>query len=121
MEKPQHPSAIAERMWQLPIDQYYVERFLERHRDDIRGHVLEVQPSSYARSRAVEIEHLDSVGVGCANPQTTLACDLARDNSLPPGRYDCFLLAGAGHQIYELETAIRNATRALRPGGIMLT
>ena len=25
----------------LPIDRYYLERFLERHAGDVRGHVLE--------------------------------------------------------------------------------
>ena len=33
----------------LPIDRYYLERFLERHAGDVRGHVLKLYDDSYTR------------------------------------------------------------------------
>ncbi|MDQ6672148.1 MAG: hypothetical protein M3069_15630, partial [Chloroflexota bacterium] len=30
-----------------PVDRYFIEQFLEQHRQDIRGHVLEVRDSGY--------------------------------------------------------------------------
>ena len=33
----------------LPIDRYYIERFLQRHAADIRGRVLEVGDNAYTR------------------------------------------------------------------------
>src|SRR5262245_47647458 len=32
-----------------PIDRFYIEQFLSRHRHDIRGHVLEIGDDSYTR------------------------------------------------------------------------
>jgi hypothetical protein len=33
----------------LPVDRYYIEGFLDRHKSDVRGHVLEVGDDSYTR------------------------------------------------------------------------
>jgi hypothetical protein len=33
----------------LPIDRYYIERFLQTHSADIRRHVLEVGDNAYTR------------------------------------------------------------------------
>ena len=32
-----------------PIDRYYIERFLQQHAPDVRGHVLEIGDDTYTR------------------------------------------------------------------------
>src|SRR5947207_406343 len=39
-----------------PVDRYYIERFLERHRADIRGRVLEVRDSRYTDRFGTSVE-----------------------------------------------------------------
>lgn len=103
-----------------PVDRYYIEQFLDRHRQDIRGRVLEVKDPGYTNAYGSAVEQSDVVDVAPQNPSATLIRDLAADASLPARTYDCFILTQTIHIIYDVRAVLRNAARTLRPGGVLL-
>ncbi len=104
----------------LPVDRYYIARFIERRRGDIRGHVLEVKDATYTQAYGSGVDVLDIVDIAAENPSATVVADLAQEGSLPSGRYDCFVLTQTIHIIYDVREVLRNASRALKPGGVLL-
>jgi SAM-dependent methyltransferase len=105
----------------LPIDRHYIHQFLERHRSDIRGRVLEVKDPHYAKmfggAQVLETEILD---VDPANPQATLITDLTSEDQLPASQFDCFILTQTIHIVYDIKTAVSHARQVLKPGGVLL-
>ncbi len=112
------------RVWGLdrgrPVDRYYIERFLEAHRADIRGEVLEVKDPGYTRQFGDGVGNVEVVDVVAQNPEATLVADLADPGSLPENRFDCFILTQTIHVIYDTRTVAENAFRTLQPGGVVL-
>jgi SAM-dependent methyltransferase len=105
----------------LPIDRWYIERFLDRHRDDIHGDVLEVKSDAYVRRFGSSLEEVHVLDLDPENPHATVVGDLAGDTPpLPEGAVDCFVLTQTLQYIWDLETAISNAHRMLRDGGSLL-
>jgi SAM-dependent methyltransferase len=104
-----------------PIDRHYIERFLERHVDDVHGAVLEVGSDEYARRyggsrlQTAEVLHADA-----SNPKATLVADLARRDGLPEDRFDCFICTQTLQYVYRLDDAVANIHRMLKPGGVLL-
>jgi cellulose synthase/poly-beta-1,6-N-acetylglucosamine synthase-like glycosyltransferase/SAM-dependent methyltransferase len=103
-----------------PVDRYYIERFLARHRADIRGRVLEVKDANYTRVFGSGVHRSDVLDVAEHNPEATLVADLEHEDSLPEASYDCFILTQTVHVIYDFRTVLRNAARTLAPGGVLL-
>ena len=105
----------------LPVDRYYIGRFLEKNRQDIRGRVLEVKDPSYTQAYGSAVKCSDVVDIAQDNPSATLISDLSAKGSLPEATYDCFILTQTLHIIYEIRNVVENAYRTLRPGGVLLT
>jgi SAM-dependent methyltransferase len=105
-----------------PIDRHYIEAFLERHAADIQGRVLEVADDHYTRryggprvSRS-DILHADAT----SNPHATLIGDLARSDSLPSERFDCFVCTQTLQYVFDLRSAVATMRQLLAPGGVLL-
>jgi SAM-dependent methyltransferase len=103
-----------------PIDRYYIERFLDQHRADIRGAVLEVKDSGYARRYGSGITSTDVLDVDAANPNATVIADLASADAVAAESYDCFILTQTLTYIFDVTAAVRHTHRILRPGGVAL-
>jgi SAM-dependent methyltransferase len=103
-----------------PVDRVYVESFLERHRSDIRGRVLEVGDPRYTDRYGTGVTAHDVLDVDPGNPQATLVADLARPDAFEEGAYDCFVLAQTLQYVFDIRAAVRSAHRLLRPGGVLL-
>jgi len=103
-----------------PIDRYYIEKFLGRHRGDIRGAVLEVKDDTYTRRFGCQVDRADIVDIDRSNPRATIYADLADARSIADGSFDCFILTQTMHLIYDVEAVVRHAHRILRQGGILL-
>ena len=72
-----------------PIDRHYIERFLETHRRDIRGRVLEVRDPAYTRrfgGDAVSIA--DVLDIDGRNGLANVVADLQDERGV--GRYRRF-------------------------------
>jgi SAM-dependent methyltransferase len=103
-----------------PVDRYYIERFLDDHRKDIRGRVLEVKDSTYTDRYGTDVEQRDVLDIDPANPNASIVTDLAAADSIPSSAFDCFILTQTLLLIYDVQSAISHAHRILRPGGVLL-
>jgi hypothetical protein len=103
-----------------PIDRYYIECFLKEHREDIRGHVLEVRDSRYSDRYGVSVQRRDVLDVDPTNSNATIVADLTAADAIPSNRFDCFVLTQTLQFIYDTRAAVAQARRILRPGGVLL-
>lgn len=103
-----------------PVDRYYIERFLEEHRSDIRGRTLEVKDTAYTTRYGTELERSDVLDIDPLNPRATFVADLAAADSIPSNTFDCFILTQTLQLISDTRAAIDHAYRILRPGGVLL-
>lgn len=103
-----------------PVDRYYIERFIEAHRGDVRGRVLEVKDAGYARRFGRDVSAVDVLDIYPANPEATVIADLTTADGIPANSYDCFILTQTLQFILEPRAALGHAWRVLRPGGVLL-
>jgi SAM-dependent methyltransferase len=105
----------------IPVDRFYIERFLERHASDIRGHVLEAGDRSYTqRFGADKIVQSDILHPDPAVTDATITGDLNTGEGLPAEAFDCIVLTETLQLIFEARTAMQCLYRMLRPGGVLL-
>jgi hypothetical protein len=97
-----------------PIERYYIERFLSRHAQRIRGNVLEVKDARYTRRFGRGAPH--GVDIDRDNRDADLHADLNVPGSLPVGSFDCVILTQV-LQFLAPETALANVWASLTPGG----
>ena len=102
-----------------PIDRYYIENFLSRHRTYIRGSVLEVADSRYTQTfgshvTAYEVLHVEK------SDQATIIGDLTKSDTLPANHFDCFICTQVLNFIFDFPQAIAGIHQVLKPGGIVL-
>ena len=104
-----------------PIDRWYIERFLERHRDDIRGRVLEVAEATYTGWYGDgQVTSSDVLYATEGLPEATVVGDLTTGDGLPSGAYDCFICTQTLQFIYDVAAAVRGTRELLVPGGVLL-
>lgn len=105
----------------LPIDRVYIERFLDAHRSDIRGAVLEIGGPEYTqRFGDARVTHSDVLDIEATNPSATLVADLTSANHIEGNRYDAIILTQVLQLIFDVPSAIGTLHRLLRPGGVLL-
>lgn len=105
----------------LPIDRYYIERFLAARADDIRGRVLEVGDASYTRRfGGSRVTRSDVLHVHEGAPEATIVGDLASADHVPSDAFDAIVLTQTLHLIYDVRAAIATLHRILAPGGVLL-
>jgi SAM-dependent methyltransferase len=106
----------------MPIDRYYIERFLTQHASDIRGHVLEIKEDIYAsRFGGNKVTRVDVIHPVKGNPHATIVADLTSADHVPSNTFDCIIFTQTLQLIYETRAAVTTLYRILKPGGILLT
>lgn len=104
-----------------PIDRYYIEHFLAKHRAAVHGHVLEVQEDNYSRRFGGErIRSQAVLNIDASNPKATIVGDVANPKTLPAGEFDCIIFTQTLHLVFDMASAVANISKALRPGGTAL-
>ena len=106
-----------------PVDRFYIERFLDAHRADVRGRVLEVYEDTYTQWFGDDrVESREILHKGADNPNATIDGDLATGEGLDPhlGTFDCFIMTQTLLLIWDVPAALRNARALLKPGGVLL-
>lgn len=105
----------------LPIDRYYIERFLSRHAGDVQGRVLEIGDDAYTRKfGGTRVTHGDVLHYVEGNPHATIVADLCDGDGVPSDCFDCIILTQTLQMIYDVRPAIRSVFRILKPGGVAL-
>ena len=104
----------------LPIDRYYIERFLAEQATDITGRVLEVKDDDYTRRFGTTVEKRDVLDVDPGNEHATIVADLARADAVPDESFDCILLTQTLQYVYDVGGAVSEVHRMLRGGGVAL-
>ncbi|HEX3035118.1 MAG TPA: methyltransferase domain-containing protein [Thermodesulfobacteriota bacterium] len=105
----------------LPVDRYYIERFLSTYRLDIRGHTLEIKDSTYtSKFGGDRITKSDVLHVIEGNPKATIVADLTCADQIPADTFDCIILTQTLQLIYDLRAALKTLYRILKPGGVVL-
>lgn len=103
------------------VDRYYIEAFLARHAEDVRGRVLEIGDNSYTvRYGADRVSRSDVLHAKPGNPAATIVGDLAAGTGLPEGAFDCVILTQTLPFVYDLKAAVGTLWRILAPGGVVL-
>ncbi|MDB4442597.1 bifunctional glycosyltransferase/class I SAM-dependent methyltransferase [bacterium] len=105
----------------LPIDRYYIERFLADYSEDIRGRVLEVGDSNYTRQFGDDrVTKSDVLHVSEGNPLATFVGDLTCADHIPSETFDCVIFTQTLHLIYDVRAALSTLYRILKPNGVLL-
>lgn len=103
-----------------PVDRHYLHDFLARHAADITGDVLEIQVPSYARRFGSNLRAVHTLDINPAFTPTYCVDLAGADASVPSNTYDCFLLPQTLSVLRELDAALEQALRVVRPGGVIL-
>lgn len=104
-----------------PVDRYYIERFLAHQASDICGHVLEIGDATYTRRfGGQQVSRSDVLHAVEGHRAATIIGDLSSGAGIPPCTFDCILLTQTLHVIEDYRSAIVNAARALKHGGVLL-
>ncbi len=105
----------------MPIDRYYIERFLSAYSTDIRGNVLEIGNDTYTRMFGGDrFTKSDVLHVVEGNPKATIVADLICADHLPSNSFDCIIFTQTLQMIYDVQAALRHLHRMLKPGGVLL-
>ena len=101
-----------------PIDRYYIENFIRKHRNLIKGEVLEVGEDSYTSKYAPEEHRLTILNV--VDKPSCLKGDLESGNGIPENAFDCVIMTQTLPFIYDVKSAVFHVHKMLKPGGHLL-
>jgi SAM-dependent methyltransferase len=105
----------------FPIERYYIERFLDTYRRDVRGRCLELGDATYIKKFGDDrVTQADVLHVVAGNPEATVIADLTDADHIPSDSFDCIIFTQALQMIYDMKAALRTLHRILKPGGVLL-
>lgn len=104
-----------------PIDRYFIESFLDENSNCIQGRVLEIADNEYTlkfgKNNVTKSDVLHAVE---GNPKATIVGDLVTGEGLPENAFDCFILTQTLQFIFDIDSAVKNVVKCLKPGGTVL-
>lgn len=105
----------------LPIDRFYIERFLAAHAEGIRGRVLEIGDAFYTHKFGGDrVIRSDVLHVVAGEPGVTMVADLSKADDLPSELFDCIIFTQTLQMIYDFRAALRSLSRMLKRSGMLL-
>ncbi|MGE5498036.1 MAG: polysaccharide deacetylase family protein, partial [Syntrophothermus sp.] len=102
-----------------PIDRYYIEKFLQNNRRDIKGTVVEIAENTYTKRFGNNVTESLILSYTKA-PNVDIVGDFATGENIPKSRFDCIILTQTIQFIYDVKSALLNAYNSLRDGGTLL-
>jgi SAM-dependent methyltransferase len=105
----------------VPVDRFYIDRFMHGHEQDIRGRVLEIaNPGMTRRYGGGRVTRSDVLHPVPAPAPVTLVGDLATGEGIPEAAFDCAIVTQTLLLVFDVQGAIRTLARILAPGGVAL-
>jgi SAM-dependent methyltransferase len=105
----------------VPVDRFYIDRFMRSHARDVRGRVLEIaNPAMTRRYGGGQVTRSDVLHPVAAPAPVTLVGDLATGEGIPGAAFDCAIVTQTLLLVYDVQAAIRTLGRILAPGGVAL-
>lgn len=105
----------------ISVERFYIEEFLRTNAADVRGRVLEMGDPAYTvKFGGDRVTRSDVLHYVEGNPQATIVADLTRAENIPDDSFDCIIITQTLQMIFEIDAAIRNLHRILKPGGVVL-
>ena len=104
-----------------PVDRYYIEKFLENCRGDIKGRVLEIKGNGYTKKfGGAKVAVSDVLDNDKQNPNANIIADLTKADQIAPNMYDCVIITQVLQYIFDYRAVIQTVHRILKPGGVFL-
>jgi SAM-dependent methyltransferase len=104
-----------------PVDRYYIENFLKKEAEHIKGRSLEIGDNEYSLLYGGnKLIQSDILHIDATNPKATFIGDLSNAPQLPDNAFDCIVLTQTLHLIYDFKGALATCHRILKPGGVLL-
>lgn len=104
----------------VPIDRYYIDRFLDRHRLDIRGRAMEFGDTTYLDRFGDDRVRQKDVFSYVPSAAATIVGDLTGPDVVAPGAFDCIVCTQTVQMIYDIRLAVKRLHAMLKPGGVLL-
>jgi SAM-dependent methyltransferase len=105
----------------FPIERYYIEKFLDANRSDVRGRCLEMGDPYYINKFGDgRVTRVDVLHVQQGNPAATIIADLTDADHVPSNAFDCIIFTQSLQMIYDMKAALNTLHRILKPGGVLL-
>ena len=105
----------------LPVERYYLEKFLDLHQADIKGQCLEVGDNFYTtKFGGGRVAQGDVLDIDPKNKFANIKGDLRNLIEVKDNIYDCVILTYTIGLIDDYDAAVREVKRILKPGGVML-
>jgi hypothetical protein len=104
----------------MPIDRYYIEKFLSANSKYIKGRALEIGESEYTTKFGSDVTTKEVLHYTKDNSSATIIGDLTKIETLPAGEMDCFICTQTFNFIYDFKSAIRGAHYVLKKDGVLL-
>jgi hypothetical protein len=105
----------------LPIDRYYIEKFLSAHASDVKGHVLEMEDAYYTQKFGGQyVTKSDVMHSVHSNPEAAIVADLTNADEIPSNTFDCIILTQTLQMLCDFKSAMKTLYRILKPKGVLL-
>ena len=101
-----------------PIDRYYIEKFLEDNKHVICGDVMEIGDDTYIRRFGHDITNKMILHVNGWNG--AIKGNLATGEGIEEGMVDCLICTQTIQMIFDIESAMSNIYKLLKPNGTAL-
>ncbi len=103
-----------------PVDRYYIEKFLKKNKNYIKGRVLEIGDDRYTKKFGDKVVFSDILNVNYDEEGSTVIDDLDKMRNLRKNYYDCFICTHVYPCIFDVQKAVENSLTILKKGGVLL-
>jgi len=104
-----------------PIDRIYIEDFIAKHRDAIRGACLEVHDTAYIKKYGAKVIRADALDINDSNGLANIFGDIRNLKGLiADNTYDCLVINHTLNLLDDINAGISECYRILKPGGALL-
>lgn len=105
----------------VPIDRFYIERFLEKNKSHIKGACLEILDDTYTKTFGKErVSKSDILDIDKGNKNATIIADLRHMPEVASNSYDSIIITQVLQFIDDPVSALKEIHRILKPGGHVL-